>query len=85
MEHQSEGRRDRITLLAIEPKDRTLTCHVQISFERMQAVARRSIGHAKECGHIVPAILERPTAIFEGLRKDEDVLSRGCYDPHVRE
>jgi len=65
-------RRDYITLLAIEPKDGTLTCEVQISFERMQAVGRRSMGHAKECGLIVPMILEKPTAIFEGLRRDED-------------
>ena len=60
------SRRDYITLLGIEPKDGTLTCEVQISFERMQAVGRRSMGHAKECGVIVPMILEKPSAIFEG-------------------
>ncbi len=38
----------------------------------MQAVARSGLGHAQECGKIVPAILQRPTAIFEGLRRDED-------------
>jgi hypothetical protein len=56
---------------------------VQISFERMQVVGRRSIGQAKECGFIVPAVLEQPTAIFEGLRRDEDEDPRGvgwrCY------
>ena len=26
------------------------------------------MGHAKECGLLVPAILQKPTAIFEGLR-----------------
>ena len=46
------ARRDYITLLAIEPKDGTFSCEVQISFERMQAVGRRSMGHAKECGLI---------------------------------
>jgi hypothetical protein len=66
------SRRDYITLLAIEPKDGTLTCQVQVSFERMQAVGRRSMGHARECGFIVPMILKTPTAIFEGLRRDED-------------
>ena len=65
-------RRDYITLLGIEPKDGSLTCEVQISFDRMQAVGRRSMGHAKECGLIVPMILENPSAIFEGLRRDED-------------
>lgn len=72
MSSQGSSRRDYITLLAIEPKDGTLTCEVQISYERMQAVGRRSMGHAKECGLILPMILEKPTAIFEGLRRDED-------------
>ncbi len=45
---------------------------VQVSFDRMQAVGKRSVGQAKECGFIVPAILQGPTAIFEGLRRDED-------------
>lgn len=49
----------------------------------MQTVARRSLGHAKECGYIVPMILQKPTAIFEGLRRDEDEDPRGvgwrCY------
>jgi len=49
----------------------------------MQAVGRRSLGHAKECGYIVPAILQHPTAVFEGLRREEDEDSRGvgwrCY------
>ncbi len=45
---------------------------VQISYHRMQAVGRRSMGHAKESRLIVPAIFEKPTAIFEGLRHDED-------------
>jgi hypothetical protein len=61
-----DERRQYITLQAIEPKDGRLACEVQISFERMQAVGRRSLGHAKECGFIVPLILQKPTAIFEG-------------------
>ena len=77
------SRRDYITLLAIEPKDGTLTGEVQISFERMQVVGRRSLGHAKECGLILPMILRTPTAIFEGLRRDEDEDRKGfgwwCY------
>ena len=67
-----DSRRQYITLQAIEPKDGTLTCEIQISFDRMQAVGRRSMGHAKECGMIVPMILQRPTAIFEGIRSEED-------------
>lgn len=75
-------RRELILLDAINPEDGKV-CKVQISHDRMMAVARRSIGHAKECGYIVPAILQRPTAIFEGLKSDEDEDRRGvgwrCY------
>jgi len=67
-----DSRRQYITLQAIEPKDGTLSCEIQIAFDRMQAVGRRSMGHAKECGIILPMILQKPTAIFEGLRRDED-------------
>jgi hypothetical protein len=49
----------------------------------MQIVGRRSLGHAKECGYTVPAILQRPKSIFEGLRRDEGEDRRGvgwrCY------
>lgn len=41
------------------------------------------MAHAKECAIIVPMILQHPTAIFEGLREDEDEDPRGvgwrCY------
>jgi hypothetical protein len=56
---------------------------ILVSFDRMQTVGRRSVGHAKECGYIVPAILQKPTAVFEGLRRDEDEDRHGvgwrCY------
>jgi hypothetical protein len=78
----SQGsRRQYLSLPALQP-DGSLG-EVQISFERMQTVGRRSMGHAKECGYTVPAILQNPTAIFEGLRRDEDEDPRGvgwrCY------
>jgi hypothetical protein len=67
-----EGSRRRyLTLNALDP-DSDAPGKVLISYDRMQAVARRSMGHAKECGIIVPKILQQPTAIFEGLRQDED-------------
>ena len=72
MAARDSSRREYLTLLAVEPKDGTLTCEVLISFDRLQTVARRGLGHAKECGLIVPEILQKPTAIFEGLRRDED-------------
>jgi len=65
------------------PVSGKLTAKIQISFERMQVVGRRSLGHAKECGYIVPMILKQPTAVFEGLRRDEDEDKWGqgwrCY------
>jgi hypothetical protein len=78
MPTKGESRRDYITLQAVEPKDGSLSCEILISFDRMQAVGRRSMGHAKECGLIVPMILQRPSAIFEGLRSDQDE-DRGGY------
>jgi hypothetical protein len=78
MATRGESRRQYLTLLAIEPGDGTLSFEVQVSFERMQAVGRRSLGHAKECGYIVPMVLQKPTALFEGLRRDEDE-DRGGY------
>ena len=70
MVDREELRRQYITIAAAEP-DGTAG-EVQISFDRMQTVARRSLGHAKECGIIVPMILQHPTSIFSGLRRDED-------------
>ena len=83
MAQKGDSRREYITLMAIEPRDGTLSCEIQISYARMQAVGRRSMGHAKECGFILPMILQSPTAIFEGIRKDEDEDRLGygwrCY------
>jgi hypothetical protein len=82
MADKEESRRKGLILQAVNPVDGKV-CEVQISFERMQTVARRSLGHAKECGYIVPMILQKPTAVFEGLRWDEDEDPRGvgwrCY------
>lgn len=71
MPEQNRTRRDYLSIAALNPVDRG-TCEVFVSYDRMQAVGRRSMGHAKECGVIVPAILQEPTAVFEGLRRDED-------------
>jgi hypothetical protein len=80
---KSEGsRRDYLQLEALDPESRTIAT-VQVSFDRMQVVGRRSMGQAKECGYILPMILQAPSAVFEGLRQDEDEDPRGvgwrCY------
>ncbi len=72
----------RISLRAIDPQTGQES-EVLISHARMHAVARRSLGHARECGELVPHTLQHPTAIFEGLRRDEDEDKRAegwfCY------
>lgn len=63
----AEGsRRKYLKLEAIDPITGKMG-HVQVSFDRMQAVGRRSMGQAKECGIIVPQVLQSPNAIFEGV------------------
>ena len=83
MGKKKDTRRQYLSLQAFNPKDAQLSAEVQISYERMQSVGRRSLAHAKECGYIVPMILQQPTAIFEGLTQDEDEDRRGygwrCY------
>ncbi len=82
MPGNEESRREYITIAAANPIDGK-QCDVLISYERMQAVGRRSLGHAKECAYIVPRILQHPTAVFEGLGRDEDEAREGfgwrCY------
>lgn len=72
-----ESRRQYLTLDAVNPTDGSNQT-VQISYQRMQALGRRSMGHTKECACIVPMILQKPSAIFEGLRRDEDDDRWGC-------
>lgn len=75
MAERKKSRRYYLSLQALDPATGKLDAEVQISYDRMQAVGRRSLGHAKECGYIVPAILQRPKAVFEGLRRDPRRLS----------
>jgi hypothetical protein len=67
MAAKRDSRRQYLSLQALNPTDGKLKAEVQISFDRVQTVGRRSLGHAKECGLTVPMILQQPTAIFEGL------------------
>ena len=78
----AESRRDGLTIEAIDPESGK-TCRILISHDRMQSVALRGMGHAKECGFLVPEVLQRPAAVFEGLRRDDDEDRYGygwrCY------
>lgn len=77
MSDKEDTRRDYLSITAVDPVDGK-PCAVMISYDRMQTVGRRSLGQAKECAFILPTILQYPTAIFEGLRRDEDDDPRGC-------
>ncbi len=83
MAKRQNSRRQYLTLQALEPLTGELSAEVQISYGRMQTVGKRSLGQAKECGFIVPAILQRPLAVFEGIRQEEDEDPKGvgwrCY------
>jgi hypothetical protein len=73
----ADSRREYLCIEALNPLNGE-TESIQISQQRMLSVGRRSVGHAKECGLIVPEILQNPTAVFEGLRRDEDDDQWGC-------
>lgn len=77
MSSSGESRREYLCIEAQNPLNGE-TVTVQISQQRMLSVGKRSLGHAKECGHLVPEILQNPTAVFEGLRRDEDDDQWGC-------
>lgn len=82
MDAGEHSRRKGTTIAALDPETGEMA-EVFISYDRMQSVGRRSLGHAKECGYVVPAILQAPTAVFEGLTQDVDEDRRGygwrCY------
>lgn len=71
MGKSNDGRRDGLTFDAYNPIGDG-PCRVQISLDRLRAVAKRGAGAILECRNIVPHILAHPTAIFEGLRRDEE-------------
>ena len=79
---EDKTRREYLKINAIDPANGKFL-EVQISFNRIQTVGKRSQGHASECAYIVPQILQKPSAIFEGLCLDADEPHRGygwlCY------
>jgi len=68
---KSQSRRDYLAIRAINP-DTGKVSEVMLSYDRLHQVGSRSIGQTKEAKKLVPEILQKPKAIFEGLRKEED-------------
>ena len=58
---------------------------VMYSQEKLQAIAKRSLGQVKEAAFAVLSILQQPKAIFRGLLREFDEPARGggegwlCY------
>lgn len=82
MSKSNKGRREGLTVQAVNPEDGK-PCEVFISQERILSLRKRGMGAIKEAGFLVEYCLKHPTAIFEGLRRDEDEDCRGvgwrCY------
>ena len=77
-----ETRRQYLKVRAIDPDSgRSIT--VLISHYRLHEIKKRGVGAVMEAGFTVPYILQHPTAIFEGLCRDDDEDARGygwrCY------
>ncbi len=60
-----------VCLEAINPKDGNKFT-VKVSRKRMQIIACRGKGDILEMAYILPEVLTKPIAIFEGLRRDKD-------------
>jgi hypothetical protein len=82
MSKDNAPRRAGQTFEAIAPGDGK-RCEVRVTTEKIQSLVKRGMGAIKEAGVIVPFILLHPTAIFEGLCREEDEDKRGvvwlCY------
>lgn len=80
-----EGETTRREYLFCDAVDPTTgkNCIVQISYERLRALARRGKGFTLEASETLVEILLRPTGVFEGLCSDDDEDARGygwrCY------
>ena len=59
MDEEIQRRRDPILLDAIDPLNGK-KIKVQLSYQRLQAIAGRSKGQVMETGYIVPEILQQP-------------------------
>jgi hypothetical protein len=70
MDQDTKTRRDFLAITASDGYGGTIP--VQFSYDRIRALGARSKGQVLEAAEIVPIILQRPKAIFEGLRHDED-------------
>ena len=78
---EGKKRREYLVISAADAPSGTLD--VLISHARLISIAKRGVGHINEAAELVPATLQNPAAIFEGLSLDDDEDQRGvgwrCY------
>ena len=82
MGEPTETRRERLAVQAVNPVDGK-PFSVQISHAKLQAVRGRSIGQVLEAAYTVPEVLQSPSAVFKGLKREADDPPQGenwlCY------
>lgn len=66
-ESKNDGRPSSIPALDLDDM-----MSVTVSADRLQAMRRLGAGHMLETAHLMPGVLARPEAIFEGIREDSD-------------
>jgi hypothetical protein len=80
--NEEPGRRERLTLKAVDPVTNQ-EIEVFVSFERLQAIGRRSKGQTLEAAELLPQALQIPKAVWEGICTESDEDKRGvgwrCY------
>lgn len=56
---------------------------IQLDYDKLKDLPRKGQGKVKEAAYIVPEVLLKPSAIFQGLKRDRDEPRRGagslCY------
>jgi len=71
-----------LAVRAVHPRDGK-PFSIQVSYAKLQAARRRSLGQVLEAAHLVPEVLQKPLAVFQGLRREADEPERGenwlCY------
>jgi len=75
-------RREKLTVKAINPVDGK-SYEVALSHSRIKETAKRGMGAILEASRLVEYVIQNPTAIFEGIRRDADDPNYGaswrCY------
>jgi hypothetical protein len=79
---ETPSRREMLTFKAYDPATGD-NIDVSISYERLQAIGKRSLGQIKEAAELVSQVLQCRGPVFEGLSRDANNDIRGvgwrCY------